>query len=399
MSKYAVREKPSKVDSAARSDGSTDAPAPDPAVSSPASTAAAAAAAKDSIYEPTPEEIVDYAVHIGIDPVAEHDLLWIAREGLMAPLEPGWQAARDPDTLAFYFFRTEKPEETTWDHPSDERYRDLVQSVRAGIQAAAAAASAARAPGEAALRALQGCRPERIRTGSESTDHARLADDAHHLLATIDAAKMSRATSRHRLDSTSLAAQSDPELRRPCVAAKPGQTTEAMLRVMRAYLSRLFGFPGAGSGATDSLAMAEIAAMAPVTHPWKQLSDDSPEHLPIFYSSQGGAGAARELVSRHHPSDALLAWLQNAADRSTESLDLSLLRPALTECTPVVDRHNVPSIDSLRVLEKTLDRTLAVVSEMLLQLLSREAELKQQVFELKSVVSGLHESMARLLSR
>ncbi|KAI8591541.1 hypothetical protein BDZ88DRAFT_393389, partial [Geranomyces variabilis] len=45
----------------------------------------------DENYEPTDEEIVDYAKFLGIDPDTEPDLLWIARQSLKAPLPPNWK--------------------------------------------------------------------------------------------------------------------------------------------------------------------------------------------------------------------------------------------------------------------------------------------------------------------
>ncbi|KAI8919388.1 hypothetical protein DFJ77DRAFT_424001, partial [Powellomyces hirtus] len=45
----------------------------------------------DENYEPTNEEIVDYAKFLGIDPDTEPHLLWIARQSLKAPLPPNWK--------------------------------------------------------------------------------------------------------------------------------------------------------------------------------------------------------------------------------------------------------------------------------------------------------------------
>jgi centrosomal protein CEP164 len=45
----------------------------------------------DEHYEPTPEELQEYCSVIGLDPKEDADLLWIAREGLKAPLPPDWK--------------------------------------------------------------------------------------------------------------------------------------------------------------------------------------------------------------------------------------------------------------------------------------------------------------------
>jgi hypothetical protein len=44
--------------------------------------------------EPTQEEIVEYAVYLGMDPAADVDLLYIAEWALTAPLPDGWTEHR-----------------------------------------------------------------------------------------------------------------------------------------------------------------------------------------------------------------------------------------------------------------------------------------------------------------
>jgi centrosomal protein CEP164 len=39
----------------------------------------------DANYEPTKDEIDEYAKWLGMDPVADQHLFWVAREGLKAP--------------------------------------------------------------------------------------------------------------------------------------------------------------------------------------------------------------------------------------------------------------------------------------------------------------------------
>ena len=45
----------------------------------------------DENYQPNDEEIRDYAQVIGIDPVTESSLMWIAKEGINAPLPQHWK--------------------------------------------------------------------------------------------------------------------------------------------------------------------------------------------------------------------------------------------------------------------------------------------------------------------
>ncbi|ELT91382.1 hypothetical protein CAPTEDRAFT_100218 [Capitella teleta] len=82
----------------------------------------------DENYQPTEEEIYDYAKVIGIDPHKESDLLWIAREGINAPLPEHWKPCQDPNADIYYF--NFMSGESIWDHPCDEFYRQMVVEER-----------------------------------------------------------------------------------------------------------------------------------------------------------------------------------------------------------------------------------------------------------------------------
>ncbi|KAM4742137.1 uncharacterized protein cep164 isoform 6-T8 [Anableps anableps] len=78
----------------------------------------------DENYIPSEQEIHEYAREIGIDPDNEPELLWLAREGMVAPLPPEWKPCQDVTGDIYYFnFSTGQ---STWDHPCDEHYRRLV---------------------------------------------------------------------------------------------------------------------------------------------------------------------------------------------------------------------------------------------------------------------------------
>ena len=68
-------------------------------------------------------EIVDYAKWLGMDLEAEKDLMWIAREGLKAPLPEHWKPCKTSDGEIYYFNFSSG--ESVWDHPCDEYYRTL----------------------------------------------------------------------------------------------------------------------------------------------------------------------------------------------------------------------------------------------------------------------------------
>ena len=50
--------------------------------------------------------------------------MWIARQGVMAPLPRGWKPVQDPQGELYYFnFETG---ESIWDHPCDQDFKRLV---------------------------------------------------------------------------------------------------------------------------------------------------------------------------------------------------------------------------------------------------------------------------------
>ncbi len=73
----------------------------------------------DPSYEPTQEEVLEYARWLGMDTDADADLLYIAREGLKAPLPENWKPCKTADTEEIYYFNFVSGE-STWDHPCDQ---------------------------------------------------------------------------------------------------------------------------------------------------------------------------------------------------------------------------------------------------------------------------------------
>ncbi|MEQ2165108.1 hypothetical protein GOODEAATRI_013633 [Goodea atripinnis] len=82
-------------------------------------------------------EIHEYAREIGIDPDNEPELLWLAREGMVAPLPPEWKPCQDVTGDIYYFNFSSG--QSTWDHPCDEHYRRLVVQERERTQLTGAA--------------------------------------------------------------------------------------------------------------------------------------------------------------------------------------------------------------------------------------------------------------------
>lgn len=81
---------------------------------------------------PSEEEVKEYAAFLGIDPDTEPHLMWIAWEGVAAPVPPPWKAchnteAENEEEIFYFNFETA---ESVWDHPCDEKYRQLVDKAR-----------------------------------------------------------------------------------------------------------------------------------------------------------------------------------------------------------------------------------------------------------------------------
>lgn len=83
----------------------------------------------DPNYVPSEDEINEYATWLGMDVAQDASLLWIAREGLKAPLPENWKPCKTTDTDEIYYFNFSSGD-STWDHPCDDYYRTLYESER-----------------------------------------------------------------------------------------------------------------------------------------------------------------------------------------------------------------------------------------------------------------------------
>lgn len=81
----------------------------------------------------TPSEILDYAKWLGMDLTTESDLLWIAREGLKAPLPEHWKPCKTPGTGDIYYFNFQTGD-SVWEHPCDEHYKTLYATENAKLE-------------------------------------------------------------------------------------------------------------------------------------------------------------------------------------------------------------------------------------------------------------------------
>ncbi|CAD5115821.1 DgyrCDS4761 [Dimorphilus gyrociliatus] len=89
----------------------------------------------DEDYQPTEDDIREYASVIGINPDTEPELMWLARDGITAALPDHWKPCQDERGEIYYFnFQTGA---SIWDHPCDELYKERVQKERQKLHSGA----------------------------------------------------------------------------------------------------------------------------------------------------------------------------------------------------------------------------------------------------------------------
>ena len=77
----------------------------------------------DDDYEPKEEELIEYANFLGMVLPEDEEFLYIAREGLKAPLPEPWKPCQTKSG-EIYFFNFDTGE-SVWEHPCDTYYKDL----------------------------------------------------------------------------------------------------------------------------------------------------------------------------------------------------------------------------------------------------------------------------------
>ena len=65
----------------------------------------------------TPEEVMEMADYLGINVKTEYDLLWIARQAVIAPLPRDWDQFLDES--GHPYFHSKSTGKVTRQHPSD----------------------------------------------------------------------------------------------------------------------------------------------------------------------------------------------------------------------------------------------------------------------------------------
>eukprot|EP01065_Artemidia_motanka_P014923 TRINITY_DN1879_c0_g1_i1.p1 TRINITY_DN1879_c0_g1~~TRINITY_DN1879_c0_g1_i1.p1 ORF type:complete len:881 (+),score=298.57 TRINITY_DN1879_c0_g1_i1:249-2891(+) len=87
---------------------------------------------EDEEYEPSEQEIAEYCEWLGMDPLQDRALMWIAREALKAPLPEHWKICYTDDREVYYF--NMRTGESIWDHPMDAYYKALFRQEKGKLE-------------------------------------------------------------------------------------------------------------------------------------------------------------------------------------------------------------------------------------------------------------------------
>ena len=83
---------------------------------------------EDGTAEPDALEIVQFARYLGMDPIEDCAFLWIAEQALVAPLPDDWSEHMDAEGNVYYY--NVVTDESSWEHPMDQYYRNLFLKVQ-----------------------------------------------------------------------------------------------------------------------------------------------------------------------------------------------------------------------------------------------------------------------------
>ena len=76
------------------------------------------------------EEVISTAEYLGICVLSEQNLLWIAADAFKAPLPVSWSSQKDSKGRTFFY--NHLTNESSWDHPLDPHFRQLIDGYRQG---------------------------------------------------------------------------------------------------------------------------------------------------------------------------------------------------------------------------------------------------------------------------
>jgi centrosomal protein CEP164 len=137
----------------------------------------------DPSHEPSEQEVLDYAEWLGMEFPEDEELMWLAREGLKAPIPKEWKPCKTDGGEVYYFnFKTG---ESLWDHPLDEYFKEKFAKEKAKLkQKKIQEAADKRAQEEDARRAREReAAAEKQRAADEAAENKRRKQEAEELRA------------------------------------------------------------------------------------------------------------------------------------------------------------------------------------------------------------------------
>ena len=196
-------------------------------------------------YEPTEDEILEYASWLGMDVEQEKELFWIAREGLKAPLPEHWKPCKTNEGEIYYFnFATG---DSVWDHPCDAYYKNLYADEKKKFHDAKKSSAAAK--------------EKKKRKPQPATSAAQAAVSSGSAAATSSPAVAPAATSKAALGVE------------PSVASKTAAGVAALASTLGSMKKPVLGSSAAGASATTfskaqpvSSSANAIGTPAPAVH-------------------------------------------------------------------------------------------------------------------------------------
>jgi len=76
--------------------------------------------------KPELEDVRKFAAYLKVNIVRRPDLIPIVREAMATPLPTNWKEYTSDENEIYYYNKTLK--QSTWAHPTDAFYRDLIKS-------------------------------------------------------------------------------------------------------------------------------------------------------------------------------------------------------------------------------------------------------------------------------
>ena len=74
------------------------------------------------------DNVLEYGVYLGMDPIEDTDLMWIAAQALQAPVPEGWEERMDPFGDVYWLHRTTG--QRSRQHPMDGHFQELFQKYK-----------------------------------------------------------------------------------------------------------------------------------------------------------------------------------------------------------------------------------------------------------------------------